>query len=499
MPLRKYRSKRNLAESHEPAGGIPVSKKNLQFVIQKHAATRLHYDFRLELDGVLKSWAIPKGPSMDPSIKRLAIEVEDHPLEYGSFEGTIPPGNYGAGKVIIWDRGYYAPLNGGKTKKEQEKNLSEMYEKGEIKFLMYGDKLKGEFVLVRISNDESKNQWLLIKKKDDYSNKEEILKSDRSVVTGETIEGKPRNASKVTKPHQTKPKIDDIETNRDKIFWPNEGYTKGDLLDYYEAISPYLLPFLKNRPITLKRYPDGIEGNSFFQKNLIDYVPNWIKTIAIEHSSKIVNYLLIDDLKSLLYAVNLGAIEIHPFLSKYPEIDFPDLLVLDLDPVEISFDAVIEVAKTAHAFFTELKMTHFFKTSGKRGLHIMIPLNTKYDQDQVKNFAELLANLIYERIPLITSLIREPKKRKNRVYIDYLQNGRTKTVVAPYVVRAVEGAPVSTPINASELKKGLDPKSFTIKTMPKRVQQHGDIFDNMFKKKNDISTCLKKIGKAIEK
>lgn len=800
MSLRTYRSKRRLSESHEPSGSSKSSSNPLQFVVQKHAARHLHYDFRLELDGVLKSWAIPKGPTLDPTVKRLAIEVEDHPLEYGSFEGTIPKGNYGAGEVIVWDKGDYAPASGEKSRKDQEKSLRAQFKKGEIKFVLNGEKLKGEFALVRIGKDEKKNQWLFIKKKDQYQSTKDLTKDTRSVISENTIENpgdpkasdpiphriKPMLAYLIDQPfhdkdwifeikwdgyraiaevesqkvllysrnflsfnekfpsivqalkrlkddvvldgeivivdkegksnfqllqnylnsgkgegelrycifdilyykghdlrklplnkrkeilqeflkkldvpvlqlsdfieergsdffelvakqglegimakektspyvskrsrnwlkikcHQTQeaiiggftspkgsrkhigalllgiyrndkfvyvghvgggfdskmlehlsqllkpliiskcpfskspstntpatwvkpklscevsfqewtndgkmrqpifkklfteeknaprkkmkktkePQVSEIETNREKIFWPKEGYTKGDLLDYYQAASAFILPYLKNRPITLKRFPNGIHGQSFFQKNVEGPLPEWISTVKIEHTEKAVNYLIVKDLPGLLYTVNLGAIELHPFLSQYPKIDYPDFLVLDLDPVETPFETVIEVAQGVHALFEELKIDHYCKTSGKRGLHIYLPLNAKYEYEDVKKFAELLAHLIHQSLPEITSLERNPSKRKHKVYIDYLQNGQTKTVIAPYAVRAIEGAPVSTPLEWKEIKKGLDPQDFTIKTILKRLKKKGDLFEGIYGKGIDLSACLKRIN-----
>ena len=186
MGLTEYKKKRAFEETPEPTGGKPGSRQ-LKFVIQKHAASRLHYDFRLELNGVLKSWAVPKGPSLNPADKRLAMHVEDHPYDYKDFEGIIPPGNYGAGTVIIWDEGVYEPLLPAKTKKEQEKLLQSQYEAGSLKFRMYGKKLQGEFALVRMKGREQ-NSWLLIKHRDEHANTEDITQQDRSVISGKTIE-----------------------------------------------------------------------------------------------------------------------------------------------------------------------------------------------------------------------------------------------------------------------------------------------------------------------
>ncbi len=185
MSLEKYKSKRNFEKTAEPSGKKITASKKLRFVVQEHKATQLHYDFRLELDGVLKSWAVPKGPSMNPKVKRLAMMVEDHPIDYMKFEGVIPKGNYGAGEVIVWDLGTYNYPE-IKNQKENIKLLNEGLKKGDLKFFLNGEKLKGSFVLVKMKGYQ-KNSWLLIKHKDEYATTKDILKEDRSVISGKTI------------------------------------------------------------------------------------------------------------------------------------------------------------------------------------------------------------------------------------------------------------------------------------------------------------------------
>ena len=185
MALNLYKKKRSFKNTPEPTGG-KASGATLRFVVQKHDATRLHYDFRLEMEGVLKSWAVPKGPSLNPEDKRLAMMVEDHPYDYRTFEGIIPKGNYGAGTVIVWDEGTYEALEPG-GKKDQEKSLLQQLKKGSLKFKMHGKKLKGEFALVKLKNSEQ-NAWLLIKHRDEYATNADVTKKDKSVVSGKTIE-----------------------------------------------------------------------------------------------------------------------------------------------------------------------------------------------------------------------------------------------------------------------------------------------------------------------
>ncbi|MEP6465934.1 MAG: DNA polymerase ligase N-terminal domain-containing protein [Parafilimonas sp.] len=200
MSLSVYKKKRSFTKTPEPEGGKSTEKNKLLFVIQKHDATRLHYDFRLEMEGVLKSWAVPKGPSLDPSVKRLAMMVEDHPFDYRSFEGIIPEGNYGAGTVIVWDEGTYEPLeNASANKKENEKNLLKQLKAGSLKFVMHGKKLKGEFALVKTHYQDSENSWLLIKHNDDYASAKDITEKDKSVVSKKTIAQVEKTSNKIWK------------------------------------------------------------------------------------------------------------------------------------------------------------------------------------------------------------------------------------------------------------------------------------------------------------
>lgn len=809
--LMSYASKRTLSKSKEPkAKDFKRTKGDLEFVIQKHAASRLHYDLRLEVDGVLKSWAIPKGPSLDPKNKRLAIMVEDHPFGYKDFEGVIEEG-YGKGAVIIWDRGSYSVK--GLSSQESEDLMRQGLNKGEVHFSLEGEKLKGEFILVKLKKE--KDEWLLIKAKDPYASKIEITKKDRSVVSNHTLEelGGPRSfkpalqkAPKAkSKPHAIKPmlctlidkpfddegwifelkldgfravaelkgsrvelysrnfksfnerfpsivtdlqrlKLDaifdgevvaldqkgisrfqllqnqlsesnlplfyyvfdilylngkdlrklplierkallksvlkkestiryldhlekkgisflkraekvgcegivgkkkespyragertkewvkikahqrqeaiicgfteprrgrknfgalilgaykngelsyighvgggftdaslariknlllpdvqkkcpfkkkpptntaatwvkpkhlcevrfsewtkdgsmrqpiflglndqkpakevvperpkktkeivenkqnepfDFISHVDKVYWPKEKITKGDVLHYYAEISKLLLPHLIDRPQSLKRYPDGIEGGRFFQKN-VPNPPPWATTIPIEHKEKTVNYLLIQDLKSLLYAINLGCIELHPWFSRYQTLDYPEFLVFDLDPEAISFDSVIETAKVLYEVLNSLDVPSYCKTTGATGLHVCVPLHAKYTYEQAKQFALLIATYVQQQIPEITSLERLPKNRQKKVYIDCFQNNGGQTIVSPYSLRALPGAPVATPLEWKEMKKGILPTDYNLHTIFKRIQKKGDLFKPLLQKGIDMKKALKKFEK----
>lgn len=451
MRLSKYKKKREDNISSEPLGKIKKTKsKNLIFVIQEHHARRHHYDLRLEAGGVLKSWAVPKQPTLNPEVKRLAIQVEDHTYAYKDFEGTIASG-YGAGSVKIWDHGTYSV--DATNAAESEKKILEGIKKGMIHFTLQGEKLQGLFHLIKLKNSE-RDAWLLIKKKEH-----------------------PKEANL---------------TNLNKIFWPKENLTKGDLLRYYSKVAKWILPYLKDRPQSLKRFPNGIEGTSFFQKNLKKH-PDWIETIEIKHKNKGVNYLLIQNEESLLYAGNLGCIEIHPFFSRLSKLQYPDFLVFDLDPKSSSFLNVITVAQTLHKVLENFHVKSYCKTSGATGLHIAVPLGAKYTYEQAKKFAELIATIVQKKIPKICTLERSISKRQGKVYIDCYQNNFGQTIAAPYSIRARPGAPVSTPLKWSEVKKGLDPKKFTIKNLFNRLKKYGDLFSPVLENGINMELILKNI------
>lgn len=820
MTLKKYQEKRSSKTSPEPfTSHVSTPAKNPPlFCIQKHDASHLHYDFRIECQGVMLSWAIPKGPSLDPLQKRLAIHVEDHPLEYRHFEGVIPSGNYGAGTVMIWDEGFYTSGE-AQSKKEIEKAIIQGLEKGHVDLNLHGEKLHGHFAL-QLLNKEN-NQWLLIKKKDSYANsKEDVLLQDRSVRTQRSLdeiaygrESPQKNIPKFTKkksskqpvfikpmlaslishpfddenwlfeikwdgyralanidkkvelfsrneksfnqqfspivedlshlkeqaildgeivildsngrsnfqlmqnyqtthrgelyyyvfdllylnghdlrdrplierkeilknlmdqtsfkyvrysdhimtkgeklfeearkqrlegimakkieslyvskrshdwlkikthqrqeviiggytqprggrkhfgalllgvynekkefiyvghvgggfdqkllekiflqlhsleqkkcPFQTIPKtnthptwvkpklvcevsfaewttdgrlrqpifegmredkkanlikreapIKEIKeviqekvvsiTHADKLYWPRLKLTKGDLVHYYQAVVEAILPYLKNRPMMLKRYPEGITGQAFVQKDSRNlHLPSWLQTVDIVHSHKKISYFLIQDLESLEFVVNLGTIEMHPFLSQINNPEYPDYFVIDLDPEDIHFSSVIEVAQVLHKILEELNIPSFCKTSGKRGLHICIPMNQKYTFEEALRFGQIIVQYAHSQIPQITSLERQPAKRQKKVYLDVLQNHYKQTVIAPYSARGTEYATVSTPLKWTEVKKGLDPQNYTIQNVPKRLKKTGDLFLPVLGKGVDIRASLKKLQRKL--
>lgn len=897
MSLSKYREKRHAERTPEPFGhAVPVGRSadGGIFVIQKHAARRLHYDFRLEMEGVLRSWAVPKGPSLNPADKHLAVAVEDHPLEYGDFEGIIPEGNYGAGSVIVWDRGVYSVLEG-------EGDAAQAIRNGKVDIELRGFKLNGAFTLVRTggrrdADTKEKQNWLLIKKRDEYATSSDVLEEHpRSVLSGLTIDemrdapsvgqkvisrlaraklpelthplkradfplmlaklggdpfdsagwlfelkydgvralairdgasahlyarsgtditarypevvlalnsipyerfvfdgeivaqddnGRPsfqllqrrmhvndprqiarlsfavpvryfvfdllafdrfdtrtlpleerkhrlgelilgegpvrycdhvvergkdfyaavaegglegivgklrsspyrgarngdwlkikcpqiqrfviggytapegsrthfgalllgqyesdgalrytdkvgtgfnretlrkihamleeraqsapsfrkaardepapaRNAHftrpdlvcevKFTEwtdaggvrqpsflglvegadPHEcryagpardseppaivARPRADRgpneehagdrgvairqaaapdeanqdananaggrnpaerarrnsasaaaaTVTNPDKVFFPREGYTKGDLVAYYRAISKWMLPYLKDRPVMLARYPDGIAGKTFYQKDAPAFVPSWIRIEKIwsEESKREIGYFILDSEEALAYVANLAAITIHIWSSRITHLERPDWLLFDIDPKGSTTRFAVQVARETAAVLREVGLEPCLKTSGQMGLHVVVGLAPKYTYAQAKMFSELVAEIVVRRLPKIATINRNPRSRQGRVYIDYLQLGHGKTIAAPFSVRPLEGAPVSAPMKWTELKPALDPSVYNIKTiLPRMTRLKRDPFLDAIEKHADLESALSELESLL--
>jgi bifunctional non-homologous end joining protein LigD len=834
MSLIDYFKKRDFKQTSEPKSG-KSNTKTLAFVVQRHHASHLHYDFRLELDGVLKSWAIPKGPSMDPGDKRLAMMVEDHPFDYRKFEGIIPNGNYGAGVVLIWDKGTYTSF--AEKREDDVKTLHAGLKSGDLKFKLNGDILKGEFALVRLHNAED-NSWLLIKHKDEFAvkgfNSEDLVPqqikamknnkdgdakslpsataikaekqsndeageefdteeataeekpylpmmakleakvfddkdwiyehkldgyraigytggkarlisrnnidfskdyskiveqleniSQKAILDGELVvedknakssfhdiqqyEGDTKllslkyyvfdllnldghdlrgmellkrrqllqkfvesidstdiifnahvkgkgvelfekakkegwegiigkdshshyQSSKRTeswlkfklqnsqeaiicgytaptggrkhfgslilgiKPGETlqyigncgtgfndagikelyekmhpletdqkpfdekisrrtkitwlKPelvcevwysewtadkhlrhpvfkglrtdkqsekvvmetpgtqladeeviaigKVNLKMTHLNKVFWKEEGITKGQLIHYYRDMANYIVPYLKDKPISMRRQPNGTGDPGFFQKDTdTAHLPDFIKTKPLhsESNDKDINYIIGDEAATLLYMVNLGCIEINPWLSSYKTPENPDYVVIDLDPHDVPFSQAVEAALKTKEIFDRMKLEVFIKTSGSKGLHIYCYLGDKYDYDFVKMFAEYTANMIHDELPDTTSVERSPAKRKNKIYIDFLQNRRGQTIACPYSVRPKPGATVSAPLHWNEVNDELKLSNYTIFNIAERVKKIDDPWKDLTKTKADLKKALELLKK----
>ena len=287
-------------------------------------------------------------------------------------------------------------------------------------------------------------------------------------------------------------------THLDKVFWPEEGYTKGDVVDYYNAIYPHIIPYLKGRPESLLRMPDGIKGNAFFHKDAAGAAPDWVKSISLysESAEKDIHYIICNDKNTLLYMANLGCIEINPWNSKVKSLEFPDYLVLDLDPSDDNtFEQVIETARVIKDLLDKAGAASFPKTSGATGIHIYVPLNAKYTYDQAKEFAHMIAVMAQRQLPDYTSLERNLAKRgKHNIYIDFLQNRKGQTLASAYSLRPKKGATVSTPLEWKEVKPGLHPSDFTFQNIIKRVETKGDLFTGVLQKGINMIKCIKNLG-----
>jgi bifunctional non-homologous end joining protein LigD len=844
--LDAYRAKRTGGSTPEPMASTPGSGRGARmFVVHQHDATRMHWDLRLEVDGVLCSWAVPKEPSMDPEDKRLAVKVENHPLEYVHFEAVIPDGNYGAGPMIAWDRGLFRPLV------DPAQGMID----GEIKFELYGYKLRGAFTLVHTGkgrrgqrSGRGSNDWLLIKKRDEpaeaYLAAAQPL-SQASVLSGLTIDelaaGAPRHkqvldqlgqlgaprraiqlaglelmlchtadaafssdewvfelkydgyrlasqggagraelryrsgqdptlrypeltsalralpipdlvldgeivmldgdgkpdfqrlagraqihrtseiqraalatpvtymvfdllgaagfdlrglpllirkdllarilpavgplkladhipsqgeallaqvvarglegvvAKRAASPYRptrsrdwlkikrdpegdfavcgyTPPKhsragfgalhlcvrtdgrwrwagkvgsgFDDqlltqlkaeldarptwqipfprpegasdarwiepelvvqvryrewaedsslrfpvfVRLRRDKraiectmtqrhtgeaaeadehqepaatapleidqpvrelrlsnpkkLFWKTEGITKGDLIDYYRSMAPYILPYLADRPTVLTRYPDGIDGEMFYQKDMPDWVPPWLRTTALwsEHSQREIHYVLIDDADGLAFVANMGSIPIHAWASRIANLEKPDWTIVDLDPKNAPREHVVPLALAIHELCDAAGLPNYVKTSGQTGLHVLIPLGAQCTFEQARMLAYLIGQLVERRHPTMATTARNPAARGGRVYLDWGQNAHGQLLVAPYSVRPVGGAPVSMPLTWDEVVPGLDPKQFHLRNALDRVTRWpGDPCLPILTERPDLSAALERL------
>jgi bifunctional non-homologous end joining protein LigD len=848
MPLERYSEKRAFDRTPEPRPGKAETRTGgaLQYCVQRHHATHLHYDFRLEVGGALKSWAVPKGPTLDPAHKRLAMMVEDHPLEYGSFEGVIPKGNYGAGSVMLWDRGTYQLLG--------ELPAEEQLAKGDFKFHLSGEKLRGDFALVRTKRGKG-NEWLLLKKKDAFAKagwdtedharsvktgltQEEIaqgvpaedhagapakslakipgakksampeniapmlaqigkgdppsgdewlyeikwdgvralcyldngqlrmvtrngnrmdrqypelsilphrMNARRAILDGEIaaldskgipsfeklqqrimvadaaaialltrhhpvvlflfdllyvdgydLRGAPlaerkallkelltpndvirysehfagagtdllaavkqqgiegvigKRASSVyetrrsgdwvkykvfnsdsfvlcgftkgerdhfgalvlgiydrgkltwagnvgtgfdrktmqaiherlaplaiakcplefgkdasdknlpkpgtvtwTRPELVcevrftnwtddgrlrapvfaglRPDVDPAEcvreapsdparvplldpslaeaqitvdghrlkfTNLNKTFYPKDGLVKRDLLNYYDAVAPLILPHLKDRPLSLKRYPNGIESPFFFQKEVAESFPKWLRTAMADDIRHVIGEGEIGRGRAtLLFLVNLGCIDHNPWMSRVGSLTHPDYLLIDLDPQECGYEKIVEAALVVRAKLDRAELESYPKTTGGDGMHLFVPLEPHYSYEQVRSFAEVLAALVaHERPDLFTTPRAVSKREKGKVYFDWVQIAEGKTISAPYVLRAYAGAPVATPLAWREVTPRLDPGQFHIGNALARFDRLGDLFEGVLRRPQKLEPAVEKLSSGL--
>jgi len=281
-------------------------------------------------------------------------------------------------------------------------------------------------------------------------------------------------------------------SNLDKVFWPAEGFTKGDLLAYYEQVAEWLLPYLRDRPLHLNRFPDGITGKSFYQKEAKEGTPDWVRTIDIESKGRggALRYMVCDDRDTLLYLIHLGSIDLHPWMSRVGSLDSPDWAVIDLDPKEAPFSDVVRIAREVGRLLRGIGLEPLLKTSGSTGLHVFVGLAPGYSYEHSELFCESVARIVARELPEIATVERSLAERGGKVYVDFGQNRRGQTVVPPYVVRPVRGASVSTPLAWDELEGELEIAHFTLQNVPERIERLGDLFRPLLLAPQDLGRAI---------
>jgi bifunctional non-homologous end joining protein LigD len=508
-----YRRKRSFGSTPEPAGGErPAHTGRRGFVVQRHRARRLHYDLRFEIDGVLVSWAVPKGPTLDPAARHMAVHVEDHPVEYADFEGVIPAGEYGGGDVIVWDRGTWEPHG--------TDDPASAVAAGELHAEMYGDKLRGRLVLVRRERPDrsGKEQWLLLHKHDEHAqdgwDPEDHPRSVLSGRTNEEVAADPHRLWRSDLPaaqasvalHPPTESAGDEAlaaldalgpggtwevfgralrlTNLDKpLFPPRDGEpatTKRDLVRYTAQVAPTVLPYLAGRALNMHRFPGGAQAKGFWHKQLPTHAPGWIGRWDNPGADKgeTSTYLVVEEPAALVWAANFGALEWHPWTSRTDQPRRPTYALIDIDPGDrTSWDDVLALARLHRTALEHLGVHAAPKVTGRRGIQIWVPIARGPSFADTRRWVERLSKAIGAVVPELVSWKWEVESRGGQARLDYTQNAVNKTLVAPYSPRAAAGAPVSAPLDWAELDDpALRPDGFTIRSLPARLARRGDLF-----------------------
>ncbi|MER7009255.1 DNA polymerase ligase N-terminal domain-containing protein [Dactylosporangium sp. NPDC000555] len=471
-----------------------------RFVVQLHRARRVHYDFRLELDGVLVSWAVPKGPSLDPKVRRAAFHVEDHPMEYVDFEGVIPAGTYGGGDVIVWDAGTWVPYKGPDPAAE--------IAAGELHFELHGQKLRGRFVIVRTRADE----WLLLHKRDEHA----VAGWDAAALPLSVLSGRSSDevradpelmwrsdlpaARAAVRLKASGPADDELArlealgesgtwhvfgrdlrvTNLNKVLFAGRdgaaAVTKREILRYTAQIAPTVLPYLAGRALNLHRFPGGPGSKGFWQKALPGHAPEWLPRWREPGSGT--EYLVASEAAALVWAVNFGGLEWHPWTSPTDRPDRPTYALVDLDPgPDTRWEDLLVLARLHRTAFEHLGVVARAKVTGRRGIQIWVPVEAGPGFAETRAWVEALSRSVGSVVPDLVSWAWERAGRGGLARLDFTQNAVNRTLVAPYSPRAAPGAPVSAPIGWDELDDpGLRPDGFTIRTIGARLAARGDLF-----------------------
>ncbi|HEY7147595.1 MAG TPA: DNA polymerase ligase N-terminal domain-containing protein [Streptosporangiaceae bacterium] len=512
--LAPYQRMRDFTRTPEPAGAPPGQDQGgpLRFVVQRHRARRLHYDLRFEIDGVLVSWAVPKGPTLDPKARRAAIHVEDHPIEYLDFEGVIPAREYGGGDVIVWDQGSWEPHG--------TDDPAAAVAAGELHADLRGHKLRGRLVLVRRGDQSGQDQWLLLHKNDEWAvsgwdpedypasvlsgrtNDEVKAAPDRewrsglppaqaSVAVGSATGAAPASATELAaldalgaggswEVFGRKLRV----TNLDKVLFPGRPgqppVTKREFIRYAAYIAPVLLPYLSGRPLNMHRFPGGADAGGFWHKQLPGHAPGWLPRWddPAAGPGKTSTYLVVDEPAALVWAANFGALEWHAWTARAAAPREPSYALIDIDPGSATrWEDVLVLARLHRAALEHLGVRAQPKLTGRRGIQIWVPVAPGLSYQQTRGWVEQLSKAVGAVVPDLISWDWDVRARGGRARLDYTQNVSNKTLVAPYSPRPAPGAPVSAPIDWAELDDpSLRPDSFTIRAVAGRLARRGDLF-----------------------
>ncbi len=491
--------------------------------MQRHRARRLHYDLRFEIDGVLVSWAVPNGPTLDPAVKRLAVHVEDHPIEYLEFEGVIPRGEYGGGDVIVWDIGTWEP--------HDTDDPAAAVANGEFHADVTGHKLAGRLVLIRRGqgrkpySSSDQEQWLLLHKDDEFAvrgwDTEEHPRSALSGRTNDEVKADPdrlwrsdlppgeaavdlKPPARPRLPAIAPPTDDELAaledlgangrwdvfgrqlklTNLDKEMFPGRAgeppVTKRELISYAARIAPVILPYLTGRPLNMHRFPGGASSSGFWHKQLPDHAPDWVPRWRNPEAKegRTTTYLVIDEPAALVWAANFGALEWHAWTATAADPHHPSYALIDIDPGPgTSWEDVLTLARLHRTALDHIGVRAAPKVTGQRGIQVWIPVEPGLTFEDTRVWVEQLSKAIGAVVPELVSWKWDVHAREGLARLDYTQNVSNKTLVAPYSPRPAPSAPVSAPISWDDLDDpDLAPDGFTIRTVLDRLEERGDLF-----------------------
>lgn len=491
--LAAYRNKRDFSATPEPEAGGRPGRSRLQFVVQKHWASRLHYDLRLELDGVMKSWAVPKGPSYDPTVKRMAVQVEDHPIAYNRFEGEIPAGQYGAGRVIVWDKGTWEPLE----------DAHAGYRDGRLKFTLHGHKLRGRWTLVRMHGKSAEKQppWLLIKEHDEFERP--ASQFDVVQALSDSVKDLPAPARPPSGPGARPLPVSVVQAGNlrishpERVVDPASGATKLDLLRHYATVAPLIMEHLRDRPVALLRAPAGVGGELFFQKHqeggALEGVGQLDPALYPGHAP----LLEIAAPEGLLSTAQMNTVEFHTWNACKDRIDRPDRMVLDIDPGEgVAWPAVQEGALLVHSLLQELDLPGYLKTSGGKGLHVVVPLQRRHTWEAVRGFSEALVRHLARTLPQRFVARSGPRNRVGKIFVDYLRNGWGATTVCAWAARARPGLGVSVPVGWNELESLSSGAHWTVLNIEPRLALGNRPWHGYTRARASLGRAMKTLGYA---